>query len=243
MALRNPFSITRAAKSFQLARQCVRTMYSKSAAPQEPRPLVPSPTPFVPDVETFLKLIGRGMSKHASKISSWEQMFTLKSHGLRDIGIDPPRERRYLLRKLELFRLGKYGPGGDLEHVVDGAAQLRVVQIPVTRKVKDGEEEAFSVNLTPGMRRVIVNLPPDATEYIHNPSKQLKRFAYMKFYDGMKIKGQYLEPIKGTKATAAIIRVREGMWEDKRGHKVDGGERRQAEVRAKKRAEERRKQA
>jgi hypothetical protein len=31
------------------------------------------------------------------------------------------------------------------------------------------------------------------------------------------------------------------MWEDKRGHKVDGGERRQKEVRAKLRLEERRK--
>ncbi|KAL3493134.1 IGR protein motif-domain-containing protein [Aspergillus germanicus] len=240
MALGNPFSITRAIKSFQLTRQCVRTVHQKSAAPA-----VPSPTPFVPDVETFLKLIGRDMSKHASKLPSWEQMFTLSSPELRDLGIEPARQRRYLLRKREKFRHGIYGVGGDLEHVVDGAAQLRVTEVPITTKSKspaDGEK-SFSVNLSPGMRRVIVNLPPNATEYSHNPSKPLKKFAQMKIHRGMLIKGPYLEYIKGTNGSAAIIKVQEGMWEDKLGHKVDGGERRQAEVRAKKRAEERRKQA
>ncbi|KAL2837513.1 IGR protein motif-domain-containing protein [Aspergillus pseudoustus] len=238
MALRNPFSsisITWAIKPFQLTRQCVRTAHYKSG-----RPPVPSPTPFVPDVPTFLTLIGRDMSKHTEKIPSWETLFTSSSTELNELGIDRPRDRRYLLRKLWQFRRGKYGPGGDLEHVVGGAAQLRVVEVPVTGKDK---KEAYSANLTPGMRRVVVNLAPGATEYIHNPSKPLKKFANMKIYDGMKIKGQYLKPLKGSKATAAIIKVEEGMWEDKRGHKVDGGERRQAEVRAKKRAEERKKQA
>jgi len=36
--------------------------------------------------------------------------------------------------------------------------------------------------------------------------------------------------------SAALIKVQEGMWEDKRGQKVDGGERRRAEVRAKRRS-------
>ncbi|KAL3463765.1 IGR protein motif-domain-containing protein [Aspergillus heterothallicus] len=234
MALRNPFSLSRAVKPFQIVRRCLST--------QRPsRPPVPSPTPFVPDVETFLKLIGREMSKHASKITSWEQMFTTKSDGLRELGIEPPRARRYLLRKLDQFRRGNYGPGGDLEHVVDGAAQLRVVEVPVGTTQKNAKHEPFSVNLTPGMRRVIVNLPPDAQEYVHDPSKRLKRFAFMSIYDGMKIKGRFLMPIKGARKSAAIIRVQEGMWEDKPGHKVDGGERRQAEVRAKMRAEQRRK--
>jgi hypothetical protein len=37
----------------------------------------------------------------------------------------------------------------------------------------------------------------------------------------------------------AQLKVTEGMWEDRRGHKVDGGERRQAEVRFKRRVAER----
>ena len=47
--------------------------------------------------------------------------------------------------------------------------------------------------------------------------------------------------IKGTGGLKARVVVKEGLWEDKRGHKVDGGERRKAEVRSKRRAEERKK--
>jgi hypothetical protein len=39
----------------------------------------------------------------------------------------------------------------------------------------------------------------------------------------------------------AQIKVKEGLWEERRGHKVDGGERRKAEVRFKRRSEERKK--
>jgi len=52
------------------------------------------------------------------------------------------------------------------------------------------------------------------------------------------IVGPHVQPVKGGKA--AQIVVKEGLWEDRRGHKIDGGERRQAEIRAKKRGEERR---
>ena len=91
------------------------------------------------------------------------------------------------------------------------------------------------------MKRVIVNIPPDASEYTHDPTKPLKKFARMKITAGSAISGPYLQPIKGTNGSAALIKVEEGMWEDKLGHKVDGGERRRAEVRAKKRSEERKK--
>ncbi|KAL2866789.1 mitochondrial 37S ribosomal protein mS41 [Aspergillus lucknowensis] len=244
MAMRRPFSISRTIKSFQLTRQCLRMVHKKSASPS-----VPSPTPFVPDVQTFLTLIGRGMSKHASKLPSWEKLFTLSSPELRELGIEPARQRRYLLRKREKFRQGIYGVGGDLEHVVDGAAQLRVTEVPLeprpeTSHADNGsssEIQNFSATLSPGMRRVIVNLPPGATEYKHDPSKPLKKFAHIKIHHGLSLRGPYLQPIKGTNGSAALIKVQEGMWEDRLGHKVDGGERRQAEVRAKRRAEERRK--
>ncbi|KAI9370009.1 IGR protein motif-domain-containing protein [Aspergillus egyptiacus] len=244
MAMRNPFSLTRTIKSFQLTRQCLRALHKKSEAPS-----IPSPTPFVPDVATFLTLIGRDMSKHASKLPSWEKLFTLSSSELRDLGIEPARQRRYLLRKREKFRQGIYGPGGDLDHVVDGTAQLRIAEVPAEafkQSTPKGDTAAagqvnFSATLTPGMKRVIVNLPPNATGYKYDPSKPLKKYARMKIYRGLLVKGPFLQPIKGTNGSAALIKVQEGMWEDKLGHKVDGGERRRAEVRAKKRAEERRK--
>lgn len=240
MAMRNSrlFGVPpRFLQTFGLSRQCIRS-YQRDATPS-----VPSPTPFVPDVSTFLTLIGRDMSKHASKISSWDQLFTLNSKQLRGLGIENTRQRRYLLRKREKFRNGLYGPGGDLEWVVDGAAQLRVVEVPDqfnedAAKPGTGNSVASSATLTPGMKKVIVNLPPDASEYQHKASATLKKFAHMKIHRGSKIMGPYLQPIKGTHGSAATITVQEGMWEDKRGQKVDGGERRRVEVRAKKRLEE-----
>ncbi|KAI9924160.1 hypothetical protein ASPWEDRAFT_427540 [Aspergillus wentii DTO 134E9] len=245
MTMRNPhlgFLPSRLMKPFSITRKCIRCLHKNTATP-----FVPAPTPFVPDVQTFLTLIGRGMSKHASKLPSWDKLFSLSSPELRDLGIEPTRQRRYLLRKREKFRNGIYGPGGDLETVVDGMAQLRVVEVPMEMKhFKNGKGGSSapltsSATLTPGMKKVVVNLSPDATEYNHDPSKPLKRFAQMKIHNGSMIKGPFLQPIKGSDGGAALIKVQEGMWEDKLGHKVDGGERRRAEVRAKKRSEERRK--
>ncbi|KAE8160596.1 IGR protein motif-domain-containing protein [Aspergillus tamarii] len=237
MAMRSSFLLSsQLIRPLAIGKQCVRCFHKHASTPS-----VPSPTPFVPDVETFLTLIGRGMTKHASKLPSWEKLFTLSSAELRDIGIEPTRQRRYLLRKREKFRNGVFGPGGDLEHVVDGTAQLRVVEVPLATDNQISGPSNSSATLSPGMRKVIVNLPPDASEYTHDPSKPLKKFAHMKIHRGSMLSGPFLQPIKGTDNCAALIKVQEGMWEDKLGHKVDGGERRRAEVRAKKRSEERRK--
>lgn len=51
--------------------------------------------------------------------------------------------------------------------------------------------------------------------------------------------GRHVQPVKGTKGMVATIQVKEGLWEHRRGHKIDGGERRKAEVRAKRGAAER----
>lgn len=214
-------------QTVSLSKQCTRPLHGKT-------PLsVPTPTPFVPDVQTFFTLIGRQMSKHASKIPSWEQLFTLNSNELRELGIEPARQRKYLLRKREEFRNGLHGPGGDLEQVVDGVAQLRVVEVPGETK------SSASATLTPGMKKAIVNILPGVTDYKYDPSAQLKKFAHMKIHRGSKIMGPFLQPVKGSNGEAATITVSEGMWEDKRGQKVDGGERRRVEVRAKRRLEER----
>ncbi|KAL4880001.1 IGR protein motif-domain-containing protein [Aspergillus karnatakaensis] len=249
MAMHHPYSITRAIKSFQIPRQHIRAIHKTSS----PLISVPKPTPFIPDVKTFLTVIGRDMTKFESKIPSWEKLFTSSSTELREAGVEPAKLRRYLLRHRERFRKGIYGPGGDLDIVVDGVAQLRVVEVPagvsesvepITRREPDPKRRLrYSASLTPGMRRVIVNLPPDATDYTYDPSKPLKKYQGVKIFDTVKVKGRFLNPIKKSKGTAALIKVTPNMWADRPGRKVDGGERRQAEVRAKKRADERRKAA
>ncbi|EGE01383.1 hypothetical protein TEQG_00436 [Trichophyton equinum CBS 127.97] len=116
---------------------------------------VPSPTPFVPDVETFLRLIGRNMSRYSSKITGWKQLFT-------------------------------------------------------------GETE------------------------LKDTSKPLKKFAHYKLHHGNMIKGPYAQIIPNTWSTAVKVQVTDGMWEHKRGRKIDGGQRRQKEIRAKRALAERR---
>lgn len=229
-------------KPFNVTRQCIRCLHQNSE-----RPRVPSPTPFVPDVQTFLSLIGRGMSKHTEKLPSWEKLFTLSSAELRELGIEPTRQRRYLLRKREKFRNGEHGPGGDLDNVVDGVAQLKVVEVPYESPVGSATASEnltplfSSATTTPGMRKVIVNLGPDISDYKHDSSNPIKKYAHLKIHQGSIIKGPFIQHIKGSNGSAALIKAEEGMWEDKQGHKIDGGERRHAEVRAKKRIEERRK--
>ncbi|EGD96939.1 hypothetical protein TESG_04363 [Trichophyton tonsurans CBS 112818] len=211
---------------------------------------VPSPTPFVPDVETFLRLIGRNMSRYSSKITGWKQLFTADSAELRELGIEMTRDRRYILRWREKFRQQDYGPGGDFENVVDGVAELRAVEVPVEKSksakptnATDGESLDVSTmgtaTLTPGMRYAIVNLPPGETE-LKDTSKPLKKFAHYKLHHGNMIKGPYAQIIPNTWSTAVKVQVTDGMWEHKRGRKIDGGQRRQKEIRAKRALAERR---
>jgi len=43
---------------------------------------------------------------------------------------------------------------------------------------------------------------------------------------GGKIVGSGFEPVKGSEGRVARLRVREGLWEVRRGRKIHGGERR-----------------
>ncbi|KAI9772222.1 MAG: hypothetical protein M1840_000971 [Geoglossum simile] len=216
----------------KLIPQCIhfRRQYASNAT-------IPPPTPFVPDVQTFLTLIGRGLSKHASKIPSWEALFTLKSHDLRALGIDPARNRRYLLQCRQKFREGRFGIGGDLQEVVNGVAELRVVEklIPQDPAVP---ARIATATTSLGARKIVVNVPPDsATPSV--PLEEAKPVKHMKVIGAYTIKGPHVQLLKGTRGSAATLAVKDGLWEVKRGRKIDGGERRQAEVRAKRRAEER----
>ncbi|KAK2880032.1 hypothetical protein FQN49_000638 [Arthroderma sp. PD_2] len=229
---------------------CVRYLHSslKPAA-------VPPPTPFVPDTETFLRLIGRNMSRYSSKITEWNQLFTASSAELRELGIEITRDRRYLMRWREKFRQQDYGPGGDLENVVDGVAELRAIEVPVktskstenaqAKGAADATEKPLSfrlmgtANLSPGMRYAIVNLPPGQTE-LKDPSQPLKKYAHYKLHHGNMIKGPFAKMLPNSSSSAVKVEVTDGMWEHKRGTKIDGGHRRQKEVRAKRALAERR---
>ncbi|KAI0471996.1 IGR protein motif-domain-containing protein [Xylariaceae sp. FL0804] len=206
--------------------------------------VVPAPTPFVPDVETFLTVIGRGMRAHASKFPTWDSLFSLTSAQLAELGVEPPRNRRYLLRWRRRFQQARYGPGGDLVHVdpETKAADLRVLELPHVQVPHHDQQSSSSSSSSQQLlhrppRRLVVNVPPGralrdcAVHELSRPTGFVVRGA-------RRITGPYALPLGGE--GAARVAVTEGMWEDHRGHKVDGGERRRAEIRSKKRAAERR---
>ncbi|KAL8971635.1 MAG: hypothetical protein Q9183_000958 [Haloplaca sp. 2 TL-2023] len=209
---------------------------SKQATPTKPfqrhvsTNQIPSPTPFVPDSKTFLALIGRGLSQHAAKIPTWESLFTLSSEQLRKVGVEPARARRYLLWWRDKFRKGGYGMGGDLRDVQDSVAHVRVVELPrePSQKAPAGPD---------AVRKIIVNLNPN-TSAEDSTIRQLKPVERLKVQGAHTIVGPFVQPVKGTGGSVATIRVQEGMWEQRRNQKVDGGERRKVQVRRKRKLEE-----
>lgn len=188
-----------------------------------PTPEVPATRPFVPDVHTFLTLIGRGLNKHASKFPSWEALFALTSPELKELGIEPPRNRRYLIQWMQRYRKGALGPGGDFLHVKDGQALLRVALPAVSQVVDD--------------RKFVVNVPA-AEDQSEEPTGTLVRPNGYVVRGAKSISGPYAVPLPDS--SGAIVKVTEGMWEQRRGRKIDGGERRRDEIRFKRRSAERR---
>ncbi|KAF2185001.1 hypothetical protein K469DRAFT_665775 [Zopfia rhizophila CBS 207.26] len=237
MILRRPLLQTTSALS--LPQTCIRNLHHK--IPLRP---IPQPTPFIPDQNAFLQAIGRSLSAHSAKIPSWDALFTLSSIQLKELGVEPARSRRYLLHWREKFRNGEYGIGGDCQHVTDGVAELRLVEAPVVPTVlREGggsmsrRSAVATATHTPGTRRVVVNVPAGAEP----PNESLEGLRGIKgivVKGSKKIKGPYVETVKGSGGLKAKIKLQEGIWEERRGHKVDGGERRKAEVRAKRRAAE-----
>jgi hypothetical protein len=171
--------------------------------------------------------------QHAAKIPSWHSLFSLKSEQLRELGVEPARTRRYLLWWRDRFKKGIYGIGGDLRDVVDGTAKLAMIQVK-SKKGKKGLEPT---------KKLVVNVPMDAMD-----AKDASVATEPKPVNGMRVRGAqtivgpYAQPVKGSGGSLAIIKVHEGMWEYKRGQKVDGGERRKVQVRRKRKLEEMRKE-
>ncbi|KAL8340514.1 hypothetical protein RB601_006560 [Gaeumannomyces tritici] len=192
-------------------------------------PPIPAPIPLVPDVATFLKVIGRGLSQHASKITTWEALFTLTSDQLRELGVEPARTRRYLIEWRQRYREGRFGVGGDLRFVRDGAADFKVLDVAEPRHGLVRE-------------RVVVNVPagtPAGVDAADLPASHRAPARGFKPVGVRGVSGPYVLPLKGRGAGAQLT-VTEGMWENKVGRKIDGGERRRDEIRFKRRVVERR---
>ncbi|KAF2749329.1 hypothetical protein M011DRAFT_439746 [Sporormia fimetaria CBS 119925] len=238
MTLRRPLLTTLSTLSHPPTPSLTLTRHLHHQIPLRP---VPKPIPFIPDAPTFLTAIGRGLSAHSAKIPSWEALFSLSSAQLKELGIEPARTRKYLLAWRERYRNGEFGIGGDCKHVENGVAELKLItDAPVEPNPYTGmspRSALATVTHDPGTRRVVVNVPAGAEE----PIEGVEGLVGVKgvVVKGAKtIKGPYVEIVKGTGGMRARIRMQEGIWEIRRGHKVDGGERRKAEVRAKRRAAE-----
>lgn len=164
------------------------------------------------------------------------------------------------MRWREKFRQGEFGIGGDLKYVKDGVAELRVCEVPALPSSSGDTQRSpgsegipntaanqipppyVSLNHTPGMKKLILNTPPGSETYVLEPGQStadLRKPKGLRLLRGDAIAGSYVQPVKGTNGGVATLRVQEGMWEHRRGHKVDGGERRKAEVRFKRRVAER----
>ena len=191
----------------------VRCLHSPKQA--VPRP-IPPPLPITPDPEAFLRIIGRNLVQYADKFPTWEALFSLTSPQLKEIGIEPARTRRYLLDWLRRYREGKFGIGSDFTHVQDGKALLGIHHDIATDK------------------KTVVNIPPGGT--VPKDLPEVGGVQNYKVRGAKRITGPYATPAGDGISQVNIV---EGMWEHRQGQKVDGGERRRAEVRFKKRVAER----
>lgn len=138
-----------------------------------------------------------------------------------------------------------------MRFVEDGVGTMRVVELPRLpenqgpRNAKSGNLKA-TATLAPATTKLIINLPAGETEPTAalqegQSTFDLSKVQGVKLADGHMIQGPYVQPVKGSNGTVATLKIQEGLWEHRRGHKVDGGERRKAEVRFKRAVEERRK--
>lgn len=92
------------------------------------------------------------------------------------------------------------------------------------------------------MRKVVLNVDGKEESHRQLEGKALRNATPVKGVRQLGaygIHGSHVELVKGSGGSTAVIKVKEGIWEHVRGHKVDGGERRKAQVRAKRRAAER----
>src|SRR2546423_15502299 len=99
--------------------------------------------------------------------------------------------------------------------------------------------------MSPGMTKLILNVPAGKTTYELEKGQStagLKKVKGVKLNQGHTIVGPYVQPQKGSNGSVATLKVQEGLWEHRRGHKVDGGERRKGRSTFQRRVEERKRE-
>lgn len=116
----------------------------------------------------------------------------------------------------------------------DGGAELRIVEVSVPKAAIPNESSTNTETET-GLTKVKKMIVNESAETVAKGVEmgQLKPVEGMKVVGAKTIVGPYVQPVKGTSGSVATIRVQEGMWEVRRGIKVDGGERRKVQVRRK----------
>lgn len=119
--------------------------------------------------------------------------------------------------------------------------KLFEVPVPAEWKLTNPSADMATATRSPGMRHVALNVPA-GSEVPSKPLEECEPVKHVKARGGKHGGGAIVgKNVYMTGAETAVIKVSEGLWEVKRGVKVDGGERRRAEVRFKRRAEERKK--
>jgi hypothetical protein len=123
-----------------------------------------------------------------------------------------------------------------LKQVVIGTAELRAVEVDSPNRQS---KAVATLTTTPGKRNVLINVAPDAP--VESASlKDIQPIKGFKLGKANMIQGPYIQIQKGSGGKIGRLSAQEGMWEHKRGRKIDGGERRRAEVRAKRKIQENR---
>lgn len=119
----------------------------------------------------------------------------------------------------------------------NGTAKLRVVEVPYDDTLSKKKPSQTGLERK---RKLVVDLPPEAG--IDTVSMaELHPVKGFKVVGAHTIVGPYIKLLKNTGGSEATLAMCEGMWEEKRGVKIDGGERRRTQVRYKRRIEENRK--
>ena len=130
-----------------------------------------------------------------------------------------------------------------MKSIHDGKANLKIAE-----KVIVGEEGKG----LKGVKRWVVNVPAQPPQPVEDegakPESDTEPLTKLPPVAGITIKGTHgiVGPFtklkKGTEGREAVFEVLEGMWEERRGVKVDGGERRKKHLRRQRKLEEIRKE-
>ncbi|EPS42711.1 hypothetical protein H072_3300 [Dactylellina haptotyla CBS 200.50] len=115
---------------------------------REARP-IPAASSTAPDVNTFLTKIGRNMIQHESKFTDWDHFMGTTPQQLRDMGIEPARDRRYLIDWRERYRNGieptEYKRGVKVDGGERRKKMVRALRRIAERREQRKKEEAAMI--------------------------------------------------------------------------------------------------